>query len=451
MRCYFLIVTIFATVGVFNNVIGSQAQAAGQSKNTNNNNGGSSSSGNSVKTNDPLKAATSISSSPTQSLSPSAVAAASPSVTITWNGKDLIYPALDTSPDVNDPIVKNWLSELNLQYVPKNLPLSNNGVPNWNQAQCRPPTKIVPNQGSWTCQKILRPDDKFQCPKKGVWGLTYDDGPSESTPSLLNALNSNNLKATFFVVGSRVISYPQTLKAAYDKGHNIAVHTWSHPALTSLSNEAIVAELKWTLKAIKDIIGVTPVYMRPPFGDTDDRVRALTRAVGLWTVVWTEGFDTDDWSLRPGQKSANAQHVIDIFQGWLDKLPSLAAGFIVLEHDLFPQTVAAAISVLKVATKKSGLIIQTVPQCLGDNTPYLEQGGKVPSLIVANVTIPSPKSINSNSESTDDSEDPSDSSIKSSLTSNTISGKIPIMNNIWILAVVGLMVPVINSVFSQYV
>lgn len=101
------------------------------------------------------------------------------------------------------------------------------------------------------------------------WGLTYDDGPSFYTSNLLNYLDQVNLKSTFFVVGSRVISFPATLQTQYMAGHHIAVHTWSHPSLTTLTNEEIIAELGWSKKVIKDVLGVTPNMMRPPFGDIE--------------------------------------------------------------------------------------------------------------------------------------------------------------------------------------
>jgi peptidoglycan/xylan/chitin deacetylase (PgdA/CDA1 family) len=101
------------------------------------------------------------------------------------------------------------------------------------------------------------------------WGLTYDDGPAFYTSQLLDYLDEKQLKSTFFVVGSRVISMPDTLRQEYISGHQIAVHTWSHPYLTTLSNEQIIAELGWTKKAIKDVIGMTPNMMRPPFGDIE--------------------------------------------------------------------------------------------------------------------------------------------------------------------------------------
>lgn len=187
-------------------------------------------------------------------------------------------------------------------------------------------------------------------------------------------LLAHNQKATLFIVGSRAISYPATLKRAYSEGHQIAIHTWSHPAMTSLSNEQVVAELKWTEKAIKSVIGVTPKYWRPPFGDVDNRVRAIATQLGYKTIIWTEGFDTDDWNIPAGQ--ATPQSVIDTFKAWLVKVPTMTTGFIVLEHDLLPQEVDVALTgILPIAYATKGLTMMPVAKCIGDSTPYLEGAG----------------------------------------------------------------------------
>jgi peptidoglycan/xylan/chitin deacetylase (PgdA/CDA1 family) len=109
--------------------------------------------------------------------------------------------------------------------------------------------------------------DIVACPDKNTWGVSFDDGPSPFTQYLLNYLDEKDLLATFFVVGSRVIERPTVLVEEYMKGHEISVHTWSHRALTKLTTAEIVAELGWTRKAIKRVLGVTPTTMRPPFGD----------------------------------------------------------------------------------------------------------------------------------------------------------------------------------------
>ena len=70
-------------------------------------------------------------------------------------------------------------------------------------------------------------------------------------------------------MGSRVTTFPGLLQQEYLSGHQIAVHTWSHPSLTTQSTEQIIAEFGWTRKIIQDVLGVTPLYMRPPYGDIE--------------------------------------------------------------------------------------------------------------------------------------------------------------------------------------
>lgn len=121
----------------------------------------------------------------------------------------------------------------------------------------------------WSCTGCVTAQDITQCPDKNSWGLTYDDGPGFYTPNLLQYLDEKQLKSTFFVVGSRAIQFPSTLQAEFLGQHQIAVHTWSHRPLTTLTDDEIIAELGWTKKVIKDILGITPNMMRPPFGDIE--------------------------------------------------------------------------------------------------------------------------------------------------------------------------------------
>lgn len=85
--------------------------------------------------------------------------------------------------------------------------------------------------------------------------------------TLLKYLDDKDIKATFFVVGSRVIERSSVLIEEYMSGHEISVHTWSHRLLTTLTNEQIVAELGFTREAIRQVLGVSPTTMRPPQGD----------------------------------------------------------------------------------------------------------------------------------------------------------------------------------------
>lgn len=58
--------------------------------------------------------------------------------------------------------------------------------------------------------------------------------------------------------------------------------------MTTKSNVDVVAEFYWTLRAIKEATGVTPKCWRPPYGDVDDRVRAIAWQMGMRTIIWDE-------------------------------------------------------------------------------------------------------------------------------------------------------------------
>jgi len=100
--------------------------------------------------------------------------------------------------------------------------------------------------------------------------------------------------------------------------------------------------LGWSKKVIKDVLGVTPNMMRPPYGDIDNRVRAISLAMGLFPVIWTRispqaTFDTDDFNIHSGTTS-----VYQVLQNWqyiLGNVTTMKNGFIVLEHDLFEESV----------------------------------------------------------------------------------------------------------------
>ena len=164
----------------------------------------------------------------------------------------------------------------------------------------------------------------------------------------------------------------------YMSGHQISVHTWSHPYLTNLTNAEIVAELGWTMKVIKDTIGVTPRTFRPPYGDIDDRVRAVAAKMGLTPIIWTTGngviFDTDDWNIPGGR--ANGATSLARFNTILETAEQLDTGFIVLQHDLYQSTVDLAVGyVLPMALNQSSpYTLKSLSQCLGwdESESYIE-------------------------------------------------------------------------------
>ncbi|KAI0651555.1 hypothetical protein C8Q79DRAFT_1004839 [Trametes meyenii] len=251
------------------------------------------------------------------------------------------YPALDKTPPTDSPEVQQWIKEVQASGV---------SIPNITQTvtggcPANPEAAADQSRCWWTCGGCTTDDDVDQCPDKMTWGLTYDDGPALYTGDLLAYLDTADLKATFFVVGSRALSYPALLQQEYMAQHQIAVHTWSHPPMTTLTNEQVIAELGWTKKIIKDVLGVTPTYWRPPYGDVDNRVRAIATAMGLQTSIWTRisptaTFDTGDFDIAGGLTSST--QVLNNWENIIGNATQIDHGFIVLEHDLFQQTVDIA-------------------------------------------------------------------------------------------------------------
>lgn len=181
-------------------------------------------------------------------------------------------------------------------------------------------------------------NDISSCPEPNTWGLTFDDGPECGHNEFYDYLQQQNLKATMFYIGSNVMNNPLQAQRGLADGHDICVHTWSHRYTTTLSDESVFAELYYTMRIIKDVLGVTPQCWRPPFGDVDDRVRAIANGLGLRTILWDQ--DTDDWDIAPG--GASSTQKIDANYNKIITLPSKGKtgkhGVVVLTHEVNKHT-----------------------------------------------------------------------------------------------------------------
>ena len=159
--------------------------------------------------------------------------------------------------------------------------------------------------------------------------LTFDDGPHATlTPKLLDLLAARHLKATLFVVGQNAAEYPELLKRAVREGHEIASHSWSHPNLGKMSDEAVRRELQKTDDAIVAATGKRPTLMRPPYGSlTTAQRRWIHDEFGYRIIMWD--VDPLDWK-RPGPSVVTARI-----------LKETKAGSIILAHDIHPPTLEA--------------------------------------------------------------------------------------------------------------
>ena len=117
--------------------------------------------------------------------------------------------------------------------------------------------------------------------------LTFDDGPSESTPELLQILSQYNVPATFFQCGGNIRRLPGISRDVVAAGHEIGNHTDSHPRLDFKSGEFIFRELTAAQETIERITSVRPRFFRAPYGVRWFGLAEAQRRLHLMGVMWT--------------------------------------------------------------------------------------------------------------------------------------------------------------------
>ena len=123
--------------------------------------------------------------------------------------------------------------------------------------------------------------------KRAALALTFDDGPSESTPALLEILAEHKIPATFFMCGKNVRRFPKIAREVVSSGHEIGNHTDSHPRLDFKSPEFIYGELALAQETIIQVTGATPKLFRAPYGVRWFGLKSAQQRLGLVGVMWT--------------------------------------------------------------------------------------------------------------------------------------------------------------------
>ena len=122
--------------------------------------------------------------------------------------------------------------------------------------------------------------------------LTFDDGPSESTPRILEILDRHRTAATFFQCGANVERLPEIAREVAGAGHEIGNHSHTHPLFCFRSPRFIETELARAQDAIGRATGAGPVWFRAPFGVRWFGMRRAQARLGLRAVMWTViGYD----------------------------------------------------------------------------------------------------------------------------------------------------------------
>ena len=172
--------------------------------------------------------------------------------------------------------------------------------------------------------------------------LTFDDGPSTNTSTILDILNSQNIKATFFMLGTRVEAMPETVKKVYEQGHYIANHGYSHEYSTIYSSqEAVLEEFNKCNNAVRNAIG-EPEYnshlFRFPGGSNGGKYNDLKQ--GAKQLLSDNDILSVDWNSLSGdaeKQNPTPEYLMERMKSTSQDKSSL----VILMHDAQAKKVTA--------------------------------------------------------------------------------------------------------------
>jgi peptidoglycan/xylan/chitin deacetylase (PgdA/CDA1 family) len=155
--------------------------------------------------------------------------------------------------------------------------------------------------------------------------LTFDDGPTPGvTELILDELQRRKLHATFFMIGQRIATAPDLARRVLAEGHEVGNHTFTHPKLTTLTDEQVDVEIQKTQDIMGEALNHRAAWFRPPYGALRQNHAILLARRDLGIVLWS--VDSQDWSQPDEAKIAGTV------------LAETRPGSIILCHDLHRQT-----------------------------------------------------------------------------------------------------------------
>ncbi len=184
----------------------------------------------------------------------------------------------------------------------------------------------------------------------------------EQTEELLNILEKNNVKATFFLVGDWVDKYPDDVKEIHKRGHDIGNHSDTHPHMTQLDLSGQTKEVQACNDKIKAITGAAPTLFRPPYGDYDNNLVNCVKGLGMYCVQWD--VDSLDW------KDPSPEKMVETV------LSKVTDGSIVLMHNGAKNTPAALPKIIK-GIRDKGFEIVLIKDLLPEGEYYTDVQGEM--------------------------------------------------------------------------
>jgi peptidoglycan/xylan/chitin deacetylase (PgdA/CDA1 family) len=142
--------------------------------------------------------------------------------------------------------------------------------------------------------------------------FTFDDGPDPKyTPPLLDLLKKHNIKASFFVLGSKAEKNPELILRMHNEGHLIGLHNYVHRSNWTMFPWTIRRELDHSASIVEEITGVRPIYYRPPWGllNLFDFFVIKPYNIILWSVM------AEDWKSKGGSEKVRKRLLNKIKNG----------------------------------------------------------------------------------------------------------------------------------------
>ena len=187
--------------------------------------------------------------------------------------------------------------------------------------------------------------------------LTFDDGPRRSTTTkLLDGLAERGVHATFFLIGAQIEGSEDLVLRMDQEGHQIGIHTFDHVRLTGLSATDFAGQVDRTRTLLENILGHDNFLLRPPYGMLD---RGVELRAGAPIILWS--VDPEDW--RDRDTAREVSHI----------LSQARDGSIVLLHDIYPESVEAALQVVD-ALHQEGYLFCTVEELFSARMIPLKDG-----------------------------------------------------------------------------
>jgi peptidoglycan/xylan/chitin deacetylase (PgdA/CDA1 family) len=200
------------------------------------------------------------------------------------------------------------------------------------------------------------------CSQAKCVALTFDDGPSPYTDRLLQILNQNDARSTFFLIGNKVAANPAGAKRIADAGMEVANHTWEHPNMTTIPPEDIGSQISKANDAIQAATGQRPKLLRTAGGLINDNVLAAAKQQGMADVNW----DVIPFDWMNDSNTAATRYML---------MTQIKPGSVVLFHDTYSSTVDLVYQFIPVL-RANGYHLVTASQLLGPREPGSSYGSR---------------------------------------------------------------------------